>query len=71
MSKAAAKELLDVALRSAAEQDAVLDKIVGLCSPDEFSEYKRMIGRSMGALLLDVINPIVAKYPDLKPQEMK
>ncbi len=30
-----------------------------------------MIGKSMGAMLFEVINPIVAKYPELKPPELK
>ncbi len=32
---------------------------------------KQMVGKSMGAMLLDVINPIVAKYPDLKPPQLE
>jgi hypothetical protein len=30
-----------------------------------------MIDKSMGAMLRDVINPIVAKYPELKPPELE
>jgi hypothetical protein len=30
-----------------------------------------MIGRSMGCMLLDVINPIVELYPDLKPSQLE
>lgn len=70
MSREAAKIVLDLAIRNGAEQDAALEKIRALCSSEEFGEYKRMIGKSMGSLLLDVINPIVAKYPDLKPPEL-
>jgi hypothetical protein len=29
-----------------------------------------MIGQSMGSMLLDVINPIVELYPDLKPSQL-
>jgi hypothetical protein len=28
---------------------------------------RQLIGRSLGAMLLDVINPVVTKYPELKP----
>lgn len=70
MSRQAAKLLLDVILRHGAEQDAVLADIEKLCTKDEFDRYKRMIGKSMGTMLLDVINPIVGKYPELKPSEM-
>jgi hypothetical protein len=70
MSREAAKVVLDVVLKHAAEQDATLVDIERLCSQDEFAQYKKMIGKSMGAMLIDVINPIVAKYPDLKPPQL-
>jgi len=42
-----------------------------LCTEEEFNEYKRMIGKSMGAMLFEIINPIVAKYPELRPPELR
>ncbi len=70
MSRQAAKLLLDVIVRHGAEQDAALADIEKLCTKDEFDRYNRMIGKSMGTMLLEVINPIVGKYPELKPPEM-
>jgi len=70
MSREAAKKLLSIVLRHAAEQDAALVELQTICSEDEFNQYKKMIGKSMGAMLLEIINPIVAKYPDLKPPEL-
>jgi hypothetical protein len=71
MSQQAAKVIMDVVTRNAAEQDAALAEIQSLCTEDEFKEYRRMIGRSMGAMLFEIINPIVAKYPELKPPQME
>jgi hypothetical protein len=71
MSKEAAQLVLNVVLRNCAEQDAVLDNIRPLCSQDEFESYRQMIGKSMGSIVLDVVDPIVVKYPDLKPLEMR
>jgi hypothetical protein len=48
-------------------KNAILAEIQPICSDDEFRRYRRMIGQSMGSILLDVINPIVELYPDLKP----
>jgi hypothetical protein len=70
MSRNAAKIMMEVAIRNAAEQDAALKEIQPLCTEAEFGEYRRMIGRSMGAMLFEIINPIVAKYPELKPPEL-
>jgi hypothetical protein len=30
-----------------------------------------MIGQSMGCMLLDVINPLVERYADLKPPQLE
>jgi hypothetical protein len=70
MSREAAKKLLSIVLRHAAEQDVALVELQKICSEDEFNQYKKMVGKSMGAMLLEIINPIVAKYPDLKPPEL-
>jgi hypothetical protein len=70
MSREAAKKLLSIALRHASEQDAALVELQKICSEDEFNQYEKMVGESMGTMLLEIINPIVAKYPDLEPPEL-
>lgn len=71
MSRDAAKIVMELVTRNDAEQDAVLTEIQSLCTEDEFNEYRRMIGKSMGAMLFEVINPVIAKYPELKPAELR
>ena len=71
MSRDAAKIIMDVAIKNAAEQDAALIEIQSLCTGDEFREYRLMIGKTMGAMLFEIIFTIVAKYPELKPAQMK
>jgi hypothetical protein len=70
VSQAAAKILLETVLRHVTEQDAALARIEAMCSPQEFQTYKLMVGRSMGEMLLEIINPIIAQFPDLRPPEM-
>jgi hypothetical protein len=65
MSRDAAKIIMEVVTKNAAEQDAVL------AQKDEFREYRRMIGRSMGAMFFEIISPIVVKYPELKPAQLR
>ena len=67
MSQDAAKVVLEIIIRHSAEQDACLAAIREKCTDEEFREYRRMIGRSMGAMLLEVINPIIKKYQDWTP----
>jgi hypothetical protein len=71
MSRNAAKMIMEVVTRHAAELDAVLTEIQLLCTEEEFRECRRMIGKSMGAMLFEIINPIVAKYPELKPPQLR
>jgi hypothetical protein len=71
MSRDAAKIVMELVIRNAAEQDAVLTEIQSLCTEEEFSEYRHMIGKPMGAMLFEIINPIVAKYPELRPPELR
>jgi hypothetical protein len=71
MSRHAAKIVMELVAKNAAEQDAVLTEIQSLCTEDEFNEYRLMIGKSIGAMLFEIINPIIAKYPELKPSELR
>jgi hypothetical protein len=43
----------------------------GRCSSEEFAAYRRAVGRIMGEILLEVLNPLYAEHPSLKPAEMK
>jgi hypothetical protein len=70
MSRDAARMIMEVVTRNVAQQDAALAQIQSLCTEDEFREYRRMIGRSMGAMFFEIISPIVAKYPELKPAQL-
>lgn len=71
MSREAAKIILEVVIKNAGEQDAALARIQPLCSKDEFSEYRRMIGNSMGEMVTEIMHPIIAKYPELKPPQLR
>jgi len=66
-----ANKATDRCAEHAAEQNSVLTKIQPLCTREKLAEYREMIGKSMGAMLFEVINPIVAKYPELKPPQLK
>jgi hypothetical protein len=70
MSREAARKIVDLMVRHATEQNAALVEVQDMCTEGEFREYKQMIGRSMGGMLLDVLNPIVERYPDLKPPQL-
>jgi hypothetical protein len=65
-----AKEISDLML----EYGARLDKSVALVSErgsaEELKAYRRAVGKIMGEMLLEVMNPLYARHPDLKPKEL-
>lgn len=40
------------------------------CSEAEFKAYRTVVGKLMGEMLLEVMNPLYASHPDLKPKEL-
>jgi hypothetical protein len=40
------------------------------CSDAEFKAYRTVVGRLMGEMLLEVMNPLYVEHPDLKPKEL-
>jgi hypothetical protein len=63
--------IMDLMLKHAAEQNAVVSQARPMCTDDEFGRYRQMIAQSMGSILLDVMNPIIELYPDLKPPQLE
>ena len=54
---------------------AKLNKSVALakerCSESEFKAYRLAVGKILGEMLMEVMNPLYAEHPDLKPEEMR
>lgn len=52
-----------------------LNSSVGLvkarCSAEEFEVYRKAIGTLMADILLEVMNPLYAQHPDLRPDELE
>ena len=45
--------------------------VMDTCPDDEFQAYRRVVGRVMGAIYLDIMQPIHQKYPELEPPELR
>jgi hypothetical protein len=41
------------------------------CSKEEYQAYRRAVGKVMGAMLTEIMDPIYREHPDLKPKELK
>jgi hypothetical protein len=66
-----AQRISSLMLETAAKLDATIAEVQRLCPEEEFVRYRTAAGRVMGSLLLDIMNPIYAAHPDLKPMELK
>jgi hypothetical protein len=68
--KAVASEVSKLMLDYGAKLDASLLTVKDRCSPEEFAAYRKAMGKILGEML-DVMNPIYAQHPDLKPHQLK
>jgi hypothetical protein len=50
--------------------DASLAQVQKSCSAAEFEQYRKVVGQIMGEILIEVMNPILLKHPQLKPAEL-
>ncbi len=69
--KDVAKEVSNLMLEVGARLDASTALVKERCSAVEFEAYRRAVGKIMGEMLLEVMNPLYQKHPDLKPKELR
>jgi hypothetical protein len=41
------------------------------CSPEEFKAYRLAVAKIMAETLLEVMNPLYAQHPSIKPPELE
>ena len=70
MKKEAAVEIVDLFLEFGAKLDESVVLVQQNASPDEFNNYRLSVGKMMGEMLVEVMNPIFEEYPDLKPDQL-
>ena len=69
-SEKVAAEISALMLRISAEVDESVRMVMNTCDQDDFKSYRRAAGRVMGEILLEVLNPLYAVHPALKPEGM-
>lgn len=65
-----ARGVSELMLGIGAKLDASVAGLQPLLPQDDFIRYRRAIGGIMGAMLLDVLNPIYERHPQLKPMQL-
>jgi hypothetical protein len=70
MDRFVASEIHDLMLEFSAKLDNSIKFVKENCDQDEFNRYRQAVGRIMGNMLLDIMNPIYSDHPDLKPADL-
>ena len=58
-------------LEIGAKLNASIADVGSSCPEEEFANYRHVVGTIMGAMLLEIMNPIYAAHPGLKPSQLE
>jgi hypothetical protein len=62
-----AQQISDLMLEFAARLERSTIAVQEKCPPEEFKTYRLAVGKIMGEMLLEVMNPLYAQHPSIKP----
>jgi hypothetical protein len=62
-----ARQVSDLMLDISARLNRSVSLVQETVSAEEFALYRRAVGRIMGDILLEVLNPLYRDHPGLKP----
>jgi hypothetical protein len=65
--KSVAREISDLMIEFSMRIDRSILTVQENCSSAEFKTYRLAAAKVLGEMLLEVMNPLYAKHPDLKP----
>ncbi|KAG8149710.1 hypothetical protein [Burkholderia catarinensis] len=57
-------------LSMGAHLDESLRQVKETCPPDEFVAYREFVSQLLTTMLVDFMNPLYARHPDLKPSDL-
>ncbi len=66
-----AKQTSDLMLEFGGRLDASVALVKESCNEEELNGYRRAVGAIMAEMLLQVMNPLYRRHPDLKPAGLK
>lgn len=65
--EAVAAQVSEMMLELGARLDESVRVVRETCSEEEFTAYRKSVGRIMGEILLGVLNPLYEEHPMLRP----
>ena len=70
MNRTVAEETSRLMLRVSAKLNEQVAILKVQCPEEEFQRYRRGFGQVLGYMLTEIMNPIYAEHPDLKPEQL-
>ncbi len=71
MNEKSAEKIIDEMVASQKNFNALLLELKENANKEGFETYKKIFSEIMGAMLLDIVNPILKEFAHLKPKELK
>jgi hypothetical protein len=71
MEKKVAEELISVMLECGRKIDDSIAFVEENSSTKDFHIYRKSASKIMGTMLIEIMNPIVSEFPELKPDELQ
>ena len=65
-----AKEISDIMIEFGKKINDSIALVQKSCTDEEFDAYRKVAGRIMGNVLIDIMNPLYGEHPDIKPKEL-
>lgn len=65
-----AEEISQLMIKYAEKLNASVSLVKEKSSVEEFATYRKAVGKIMGEMLFEVMNPLYEMRPDLKPKEL-
>lgn len=71
MKKPTAKKVSELMLFIGAQLDQSLAEVKNTENETDFRRYRDSVSKLMTTMLLEVMNPLYAEHPDLKPPQLE
>lgn len=66
-----AKQISDIMLDVGYSLNRSVAIVMDNCPNDELIVYRKIAGKIMADILLDILNPIYSEHPGIKPEQLK
>ena len=71
MDRNVAKSILDLVFEYGGKLNDSMVRVKEECEEEDFHAYRRAVGKILETTFANVIEPIFAEHPDLKPDQLR